>query len=414
MKRALLVASVLVIAGLAANFLLHDAGWVALRFSGFLVQMSVPTVIVLLVALYFAVRLIVRAVNARRLWAEGQAERRKARARQDLSRGLLAMSSGDWNTSEDLLTRSARDADAPAAHYVVAARAAELQGHIEQRDQWLTRALEADPEQRQAVLIMQAELHLRHQQPQAALAALEQLEATGEQNARGLMLLARVFRQTGDWQRLQSLEPRLRDTGGIPTSFVDETVAQVYLDRLKAAAGRNGEGRLLTETWDEMPKSLRHRPEIVVACARAAMTLNDVKWAEQNLRELIESQWDEAAVLAYGELESREALVTLERAERWLDKHAEDASLLLACARLCIRAELYGKARSYLETSIAIRPRLESYQLLASLMEQLGERERAMKALSDGLAHAIGRKPNLPKIRARRWSERRSDDRRSG
>ncbi|MGH8185164.1 MAG: hypothetical protein ACREUC_01265, partial [Steroidobacteraceae bacterium] len=82
--------------------------------------------------------------------------------------------------------------------------------------------------------------------------------------------------------------------------------------------------------------------------------------------------------------------------------------------RLAARAELYGKARTYLETSIAIRPRLEAYQLLASLMDQLGEHERAVKALNDALAFAVGRKTNLPKVRTRRWLERRQQSDRRG
>ncbi len=121
--------------------------------------------------------------------------------------------------------------------------------------------------------------------------------------------------------------------------------------------------------------------------------------AEAALRESIERHWDESTVLAYGELETDEPFEALERAESWLPAHPEDAALLLTCAQLAARAELYGKARSYLETSIAIRPRLEAYQLLASLMEQLGERERAVKALNDALAFAVGRKAKLPKIR---------------
>lgn len=412
MKTALLVAGALILGGLAANLLLHDAGWVALRFWGYLIQMSVPTFVVVTVGTYFAVRGVIRLINARRLWAQTQLERRKERARTDLSRGLLAMSAGDWTKSEELLSRSARDAASPAAHYLGAARAAELLGSGERRDQWLSRALEADPEQRAAVLIMQAEIHLKHHQTHAALAALEQLEATREQNARGLVLLARVFRQTGDWQRLQALEPRLRETSGIPTAFIDETVAQIYLDKLKALA-KTTDQKALQQAWEQSPKSLRQRPEIVIAYARANMAHGDFATAEEALRTLIESRWDEAAVLAYGELENREPLETLEHAERWLTEHPEDSGLLLACARLCIRAELYGKARSYLETSIAIRPRLEAYQLLASLMDQLGEHERAIKALNDALVHAIGRKANLPKIRARRWLERRQNDRRS-
>jgi HemY protein len=45
-------------------------------------------------------------------------------------------------------------------------------------------------------------------------------------------------------------------------------------------------------------------------------------------------------------------------------------------------------------------------------MEQLGERERAVKALNDALALAVGRKAKLPKIHARRWLDRRHGDRR--
>ena len=93
----------------------------------------------------------------------------------------------------------------------------------------------------------------------------------------------------------------------------------------------------------------------------------------------------------------------------------KDPSLLLTCAKLCMRAELYGKARSFLEASLAIRPRLEAYQLLATLMEHLGDRERAIKALNDALILAVGRRPAMPKLRRRTFPERRrGNDRRLG
>jgi HemY protein len=142
------------------------------------------------------------------------------------------------------------------------------------------------------------------------------------------------------------------------------------------------------------------------------MACNEHGAAESQLRSLLNTQWDEAAVLAFGELEPSEPLITLERAEQWLPAHEKDSALLLTCARLSMQAELYGKARSYLETSVAIKPRLEAYQLLAALMEQLGERERATRALQDALSHALGRKVKLPPIRARRWQDRRQADRR--
>lgn len=410
MKRGLYIALMLIGAATLAHFLLADAGYVAIRFAGYLVEMSAVTFVLVLIAAWYLVRLLILALNARRLWREAQLRRKQDRARKSLASGLLEMSEGEWAASEETLTRAARDAEAPAAHYLTAARAAELQGASQRRDEWLAKAAEVSS-RRAPVLIMQAEIQLKHKQYQAALETLNQLEASGERSSHAMLLLARIFRQTGDWQRLQALEPKLRGTRGISAAMVDEMVAQIYLDRLKAA-GTAADAAGLAQAWKEIPKSLTQRAVIVVAYARAAMACDEQTAAETELRRFLNKQWDETAVLAYGELDPEQPLVSLERAEEWLPEHGEDAGLLLSCARLCMRAELYGKARSYLETSLAIRPRLEAYHLLAGLMDQLGERDRALKALNDALVHALGRKPALPKIRARRWLERRQTDRR--
>lgn len=411
MKSGLYIAAAMIVAGVLANILLGDPGYVALRFAGRLIEMSAVTFVLVSVAAYFAVRLLIRIINARRSWKAAQEARRHERARRSFAQGILELSEGNWETAENTLTRNVREAENPAAHYLTAARAADLQGASQRRDEWLARALEVSGDRRAPALIMQAEVLLKHKQLQAALATLEQLEATKEQNARGLLLLARAYRQMGDWQKLQALEPRLRSTRGISAAMVDETVAQVHLDRLKDA-GTKCDLAELRAAWKETSKSLAKHPEIVVAYARASMACGDHEAAESALRDCINKQWNDEAVLAYGELETDEPLKTLDRAEAWLPEHSDDPALLFACAQLATRAELYGKARSFLETSIAIRPRLEAYQLLADLLEQLGDRERSVKALNDALAFAVGRKANLPKIRARRWLERRQSDRR--
>ena len=411
MRGGLYIAVAAVLGALLANLLLADSGYVALRFGGRLVEMSAITFVLLLIVAYFVVRAISRAISARQLWRRNQEQRRMGRARRSLGQGLLELSAGEYEAAEKTLTRYARDAENPVAHYLVAARAADLQGAGQRRDELLARALEATTDQRAPVLIMQAEIHLKHKQLASALATLEQLEASGESNARGLLLLSRVHRQTGAWQRLLEIEPRLRSTRGIPPAVADETVAQIYLDRLKAA-GAAADPTQLASAWKDIPKTLARRADIVVAYARAAMACDDQESAEAELRASIERAWDESTVLTYGEVETDDPFKVLERAETWLPEHPEDAALLLTCAQLAARAELYGKARSYLETSIAIKPRLEAYQLLASLMEQLGERERALKALNDALAFAVGRKAKLPKIHTRRWLDRRQGDRR--
>lgn len=414
MKNALYAAGALLLGAVLADLLLADPGHVAFALGGWLLEMSVPVFVLGLLGLYVLARVAIRLWQAPRVLKAAQLQRRRERARRSLFQGLLELSQGDWRTAEDTVTRLARDSENPLVHYLVAARAADLQGERGRCEDWLGRALDATQGERAPVLITQAEMLLRHKQPEAAFKVLEQLEVSGERNSRALVLLARIYRQTGDWQRLEQLEPRLRNARGIPDTVTDEIVVQVYLDRLKAA-GSSGDPERVAAAWTAAPTSVTRRADAVNAYARAAMACGDQWTAEKALRDLLGREWDEAAVLTFGELEADDPLAALETAEKWLRKRSEDPALLLACARLCIRAELYGKARSYLEASALIRPRAETLQLLANLLEQLGERERAFRAMSEALALAIGRKANLPRVRAMRMFERRhsSDRRRS-
>ena len=58
---------------------------------------------------------------------------------------------------------------------------------------------------------------------------------------------------------------------------------------------------------------------------------------------------------------------------------------MLTAARLCLRNELWGKARSYLETVISLRPTPEAYQEYGQLLNRLGEGDAAADAFRDGL-----------------------------
>jgi len=412
MRRGLYVALALLLGALLASVLIGDPGRVAISIHGYLLSLSLPFAVLLLIALYVAVHAVARLVRARRRTAAERAARQRERSQEQLVRGLIEMSAGDWAQAEQILTRSAFGAATPLVHYLAAARAAELQNANARRDEWLAKALDVAPTERAPIHITQAEMFLRHNQIDAALTTLQQLEASGHQNARGLMLLARIYRQQGDWQKLKALEPKLRSSN-VASSAVDEILAQIHLDQLKAAATAKDKN-LMEQAWREVPKSMSARPDVVVAYARAAMACGEHEAAERELRDLLKAEWDENAVQAYGELEVPEPLGLLQTVEKWLNERPRDASLLLTCAKCCIRNELYGKARSYLEASLGIRPRLETYQMLAQLLELSGDRQQAFQLLNDALVQAVGRKPNLPRLRALRTIERRhGSDRRS-
>ncbi len=106
---------------------------------------------------------------------------------------------------------------------------------------------------------------------------------------------------------------------------------------------------------------------------------------EKELAATLKSNWNGPLVRLFGLVEASNTTKQLKRAESWLKKHGDDPDLLLAAARLCLRNELWGKARSYLETVISLRPSPEAYREYGALLNQMGEADAAAAAYRDGL-----------------------------
>src|SRR5204863_243623 len=70
-------------------------------------------------------------------------------------------------------------------------------------------------------------------------------------------------------------------------------------------------------------------------------------------------------------------LLRAERGERWLPEHERDAQLLAVLGRLCAHAELWGKARSFLEASLSFEEGRGAHLDLARLAERLGQAAEA-------------------------------------
>jgi HemY protein len=93
----------------------------------------------------------------------------------------------------------------------------------------------------------------------------------------------------------------------------------------------------------------------------------------------LEKEWDPGLVALYGNCTGSDLLSQIERAERWLKTHPGDAALLLALGKLCAAQSLWGKARSYLEASIALEPTRAAHGALAHLLERIGLPDEALR-----------------------------------
>jgi HemY protein len=392
MKLGAIVVIALIISAVAAHFLLGDPGYVAINFRGYLIEMSVPVLLALVVALILLIWLIRRLIQAPRLLGEAAARYRSGRAGMKLTRGMIEVAEGNFARGEKLLARAARTSDAPLFNYLQAARAAHLQGQDDRRDEWLKLAYEQTPEASNAVLLTQAELQLDREQYEQALATLRRIEENSKDHSHALALLGRLYYRLKDWPHLAELLPRLRKQGRVKNETLDQWAIRVHTVNLESCA----DGDAITAEWNSIPKHLKADTQILEAYYNALMRVGLHAKAEKELAAALKAEWRGPLVRLFGLVEGPDPSKQLKRAEGWLASHEDDPDLLLAASRLCLRNELWGKARSYLETVLALRPTPEAYQEYGRLLNQLGENDAAADAYREGLG--LVAKATLPAI----------------
>ena len=381
MKFATIVVIVLVLSAFAAHFLLGDPGYVLIEFRGHIFEMSVPVLIGMAILFIFSVFLIRFLIQAPRKIGEAAGRMRAGRAGQKLTLGMIQIAEGNFARGEKLLARAASSSDAPLFNYLQAARAAHLQGQDERRDEWLKLAYEHTPEAANAVLLTQAELQLDREQHEQALATLRRLDENSKDHSYALALLGRLYNRLEDWANLAQILPRLKKHGRINQDTIDSWTIRVHEENLHRAA----DGEAVIAEWKEVPKKLRNDSSLLSTYYQALIRTGMHEKTEKDLAADLKSEWRAPLIRLYGQVEGPDATRQLKRAEGWLAERGDDPDLLLAAARLCLRNQLWGKARSYLETVIAFRPTPDAYQVYGRLLNQLGESDAAADAYRAGL-----------------------------
>src|SRR5204862_7514481 len=133
----------------------------------------------------------------------------------------------------------------------------------------------------------------------------------------------------------------------------------------------------LRDYWSRLAESVKVHPKIARAAARSFMQLGGEREAADILAQSLDREWDSDLVELYGECHLRDATRQLEHAERWLLSHNQDAVLLRVLGTLCQRQQLWGKAQTYLEASLALDNHWRTHLALGEMLGRLGRSDEA-------------------------------------
>jgi HemY protein len=256
---------------------------------------------------------------------------------------------------------------------LLGARAAHRLQQFERRDDWLRRADE-DPDNALARIVAAAEMWAEGRDSSRALQAIDQLQASGARHIHAMRIALAARLQAGQNEEVIRSVRALEKHRALHPAAAKRFKRAAYEGLL---AARRGDGALVETAWREIPEVDRIDPALALHAARLLNAAGRPTTAALALEAALDQQWSRALLDEYGAV-TAPARSQLERAEAWLAQHPGDAALLRCLGLICLRSQLWGKARSYLEESLRQDPGEPRTRLAAArLFEALGDEPAA-------------------------------------
>lgn len=393
MMRLILGILFFILFGVALTLIFHeDNGYILLRYQDTVVETSLVFFLVtsiigiwLLMAAWAVLRTL---INLPSIIPSSFRQRRLNQSREALLRGLRLYLEGQWREAESSLTNKLNDPSARLIHYLFAARAAQYQLQIERRDQHIENAHKTKPGSETAVLLTQARLQLMHNQDTQALASLEHLYETQRDHPVVMELLLQALQRLNDWNRILELLPDADRLEAGSASWRRDLTIQAHHAGLKNAAKEGYEA--ISDCWDAIPRKLKRTPRILEAYIRELSQFEQghaeaARLIGQNLKR----GWYPALALLYGDLPAENETSQLAAVEEWIKQHGEQKELLYLAGKLCLRNQLWGRARTYFEQLLESSPSPMVWQAMGELHARTGESEKAREAFEKGLSMSL-------------------------
>src|SRR5438128_655350 len=366
----LLLAVAAVVAALMVKL---NAGYALLVSPPYRVELSLNLLLVLVVGgfflIYLTLRLITRAVQLPATVREWRRQQKIERARTKQDAAVVALLEGRYGKARQHAEEALQIPGSSGLNAIVAARAA-----IDVRDFEAAKALLGRPDAQATSLavprlMLEAEIALDEGAPQEALRLLQSLRKEAGMHTAALRLELRALQAARRWSEIPALLDQLVRRKVFDTTQAEHVRVSAQSEQLKALA-QDAAG--LRDCWNRLPDATRTHPKIARAAARSFIQLGGDREAVEILANALAREWDSELVEMYGECRIADSTRQLEQAERWLPLHNHDAVLLRVLGTLCQRQQLWGKAQTYLEASLALDNSWRAHLALGEMLGRLG------------------------------------------
>ena len=375
----ILIFLVIVLIGLCISpWLVGNTGYVYIAAGDYQIETSLVFGVVALIIFYAAFQilewLVITAINLMLRSRFIPHHWRRRSAKKHTLMGALALAEEDWPAAERAMIKGADNGELPALNLLAAARAAQYQQKIAERDHYLNRAA-AQPLAANAVTTTRTRYLLKQGELALARVELDKLSPTSKSKIPVLKLALELYQAQEDWDALKLLLPILKKRQILDDTQLNELNITTHSALLQAATIKGEEA--LEQCWQWLPRSERNQSEFLAIYATGLCRFNRKDQAMKLLSKKLRSAPEPTLLQAIPEIATAQDSEIRKELLKYEVTHENNADYQTCLAKLYQQTREMKEAKTCWQNVCRLEPTKVSWLALARIQEQLGEQSNA-------------------------------------
>jgi len=361
-------------------WLTGDPGYILIVFHQWQIQTTLVVTLVFILALSlilrFGIQIIQTILGFPNLCIRGWGKWQQLRQQKNMTRGLEAYFQGQWQDSLSQLTHTKHN---PWSVDLLAAQAAQQQGEMTTRDQFLTTALTNAPQAKESILLFQAKLQIAQKQYEQAQATLNQLPKHAPQYLWLQLELYQQFRS--DEQALKLMKDKRSELQSDPQYY---GFYQLFLKNAISMHLKQNAMDKAIEAYKNAPKAVQLDPTILSLLTPALNHFpKEQKKLAKQIKKQLNEQLPEPLLLILNQLSGQNEWIEI--LEKQSKIHPRNHILFYMLGKMKVQQKIWGSAIVDFHHSIELQPTHEAYTELAKLYLELQQTSNALVIMEKAL-----------------------------
>ena len=378
-----------------AMFAVSEQGYVAVNWSGWLIETSVSFLLLVLAiaaALTYGVMrfvlLIWRLPERWQRWREGK---RAALPMKQVAQGLQALALQEDEKAMKALV-AGKD-DSQWLRFLLAAQLAQAQHQWMQRDAYIEKALALAPDQAFTIQLLHSRW-LMDEQPERALVLIDSLQTLYPKQRTLKAMRVQALERLADWQALAGYLPEAKNA--LPRARYLALQSTLLAQSLSRADNRE----LLEAEWKSLSRSQQRHPAIAKAYVERALVWGASNSLWQVVVKALEQRWDAQLLTTLAALIGQDPYRELKQVQQWLKTYPNEPGLWWLSGLLAQQQGMVEQAEQNLLHSLQLAPNAQVAVALSDLYAVQSKSEAGRKLLTAQLqgASTTDRFHPLPQI----------------